>query len=554
MARMKNVWHKIIVFSILTLLLIGIFFFTGSGDIAFAVGGDTSCSDTFYFRSPQSCTSLCVSNGYAYGSSTTCDAEPACHCSGVASTGTGGGAGSGGSGASSSSGSGTGGSASISGGETCSGAFLTAPAAECGTACRGKGFSQTKYIADPSGVMKCCCYGTKLPKEKTKGTGTFGPDEANPFGEVYDVPMLVGKALRLFMGILGVIALVIFIYGGFLWMISLGDETRVKKGRETMIWAGMGLIAIVGSYVVIQFILETVLKPPQPITSAASPPGAVGSISSSSAGGGAGGGTGSGASTGTGGVSSGGSGGSGSTGGSSGSASGSSGSAGSGATGTSGTGSGASTGTSGGGSGSSGGSQQPGSTALPDFYVTPPAQPTISVYAANNIDALTVRYETTLDKTTGMVTTSGGYHQPLGAMSFGKDGAVPYVEEFHIYESGENKLVFFSKNSDGTEMATKVGDDGSFSIEALSYTAAEPSQMVKWNIDGGAAHAFNSQGFKFASGGSVKINGFLASGQFNTPDGGSISLDRPEGVVINSVDIKTGEDRGGSIAGGYDYP
>lgn len=90
--------------------------------------------------------------------------------------------------------------------------------------------------------------------------GTF--EGINPL-ETSNMPKLVGKALRALFGIIGTIALAIFIYGGALWMLSLGDEQRVTRARETMIWAGLGLLAVFGSYVVVQFVLNTLLKPPE---------------------------------------------------------------------------------------------------------------------------------------------------------------------------------------------------------------------------------------------------------------------------------------------------
>jgi hypothetical protein len=60
-------------------------------------------------------------------------------------------------------------------------------------------------------------------------------------------------------GIIGTIALVIFIYGGFMWMTAFGEESKVKKGWDTMIWAGMGLAVIFGSYVAVDFILKAIL-------------------------------------------------------------------------------------------------------------------------------------------------------------------------------------------------------------------------------------------------------------------------------------------------------
>ncbi|MBI4253164.1 hypothetical protein HY623_03250 [Candidatus Uhrbacteria bacterium] len=201
-----------------------------------------------------------MSEGYAYGSATTCDNETACLCSG---TGTGGG-GAGGSGASAGSGSGSGGSTGAAK-SACPGAFLSPPSdpVACGVACGKADFRQSKFDSDgfSNGAAKCCCYerrGASTPNDE-KNKAAFGPEVASPFGPKFNVPELIGDTLRRFLEIIGIIALVIFIYGGFLWMISLGDETRVKRGRETMIWAGMGLIAILGSYIVIKFILDAVL-------------------------------------------------------------------------------------------------------------------------------------------------------------------------------------------------------------------------------------------------------------------------------------------------------
>lgn len=254
--------------------------------------------------SPEKCTTYCGVrgsnlspnfNGAGYSIDGSNDTRSMCCCknTGTAPGGTGSGPGSG-SGSSGTGGTGGAGGGSGSGGAgssarvrtrastgagkpACNGGLLSGPqdAPACGAACGRPGQPDTagrrsacgadgcaEALFEPDGFSngsaKCCCYAPRGPGSAA-GEGTFGPNVANPFGAVFDVPMLVGKTLRWFMGILGVIALVIFIYGGFLWMISLGDETRVKKGRETMIWAGMGLIAIVGSYVVIQFILETVL-------------------------------------------------------------------------------------------------------------------------------------------------------------------------------------------------------------------------------------------------------------------------------------------------------
>ncbi|MEK7122336.1 MAG: hypothetical protein AAB855_00610, partial [Patescibacteria group bacterium] len=59
--------------------------------------------------------------------------------------------------------------------------------------------------------------------------------------------------------VIGVVALVMFIYGGVLWMTAFREEQRIKKGWDTMIWAALGLITIFGSYIAVDFVLKAIL-------------------------------------------------------------------------------------------------------------------------------------------------------------------------------------------------------------------------------------------------------------------------------------------------------
>ena len=54
----------------------------------------------------------------------------------------------------------------------------------------------------------------------------------------------VGGIILNLMGIIGSIALLIFLYGGIIWMTSEGNDQKVKKAEKTMIWAAIGLVAL----------------------------------------------------------------------------------------------------------------------------------------------------------------------------------------------------------------------------------------------------------------------------------------------------------------------
>ncbi len=73
---------------------------------------------------------------------------------------------------------------------------------------------------------------------------------SNPLG-TSDINVIIGNIIRILLGFSGSIAFLMFIWGGFLWLTSGGDSKRVQKGRDTFIWASLGLVVIFTSYVIL---------------------------------------------------------------------------------------------------------------------------------------------------------------------------------------------------------------------------------------------------------------------------------------------------------------
>ena len=63
---------------------------------------------------------------------------------------------------------------------------------------------------------------------------------------------------RYLFSIIGALALVMFIYGGFLMIISRGNSEQVKKGTGAMVAAVTGLIIAFGGYVLIKFLGDAI--------------------------------------------------------------------------------------------------------------------------------------------------------------------------------------------------------------------------------------------------------------------------------------------------------
>lgn len=90
--------------------------------------------------------------------------------------------------------------------------------------------------------------------------GYSGPLPACAFsGTCNDVNDLLQFGInvgRWIFGLLGSFALVMFVYGGFVWVLSGGNPERVKKGRNIVVAAVVGLVIAFGAYILIGFLLD----------------------------------------------------------------------------------------------------------------------------------------------------------------------------------------------------------------------------------------------------------------------------------------------------------
>lgn len=121
--------------------------------------------------------------------------------------------------------------------------FAANTQAECNTVCAAAGVT-CNFIPNPPGSTSQPGDGTTLP---------------NPIGES-DPRKIIGNIIKVILGIVGSITLAIFIYGGLLWMTSSGNTERIKKGRDTLVWATIGLMVIFGSYTVVNFVIQSITK------------------------------------------------------------------------------------------------------------------------------------------------------------------------------------------------------------------------------------------------------------------------------------------------------
>jgi len=70
-----------------------------------------------------------------------------------------------------------------------------------------------------------------------------------------DIPTIIGRVIKVALGLSGTMALLMFIYGGFTWMTSGGSKDRIDKGRKTLLWAVIGLAVIFFAYVAVELVI-----------------------------------------------------------------------------------------------------------------------------------------------------------------------------------------------------------------------------------------------------------------------------------------------------------
>lgn len=64
------------------------------------------------------------------------------------------------------------------------------------------------------------------------------------------------KIINVFLGLLGIIAVSLIIYGGFIWMTSGGNEEKVTQARRILRNATIGLAIILASWGIVSLIFR----------------------------------------------------------------------------------------------------------------------------------------------------------------------------------------------------------------------------------------------------------------------------------------------------------
>lgn len=82
-------------------------------------------------------------------------------------------------------------------------------------------------------------------------------------GKETSLPQLIGNIIDYVLGFVGVIFLIMILYGGFLWMTAGGSvsgkentRSKVQKAKDTIVNGIIGLIIVLASYVIVNYVIE----------------------------------------------------------------------------------------------------------------------------------------------------------------------------------------------------------------------------------------------------------------------------------------------------------
>ncbi len=71
-----------------------------------------------------------------------------------------------------------------------------------------------------------------------------------------DIRIYIGRVVKAFLALLGIIAVALIIYAGFLWMTSAGNPEKIDRAKKIIIDAVIGLLIILSAYAIVAFILH----------------------------------------------------------------------------------------------------------------------------------------------------------------------------------------------------------------------------------------------------------------------------------------------------------
>ncbi|MFZ4648538.1 MAG: pilin [Patescibacteria group bacterium] len=89
----------------------------------------------------------------------------------------------------------------------------------------------------------------------TIDAGTYGAATTSLNLGSSSVDKVATNLINTVLGFLGLLAVIIFLVGGFKWMTAMGNEENIKKAKELMVAGVVGLAIILSAWGITKFVI-----------------------------------------------------------------------------------------------------------------------------------------------------------------------------------------------------------------------------------------------------------------------------------------------------------
>lgn len=86
----------------------------------------------------------------------------------------------------------------------------------------------------------------------------FALDPLHPLGKT-TLSVIAGRLIGALLSFTGTLALVVFIWSGFAWMMAGGAPEKIKSAKQNMVYATIGLIVCFSSFTVLNYFFNNIL-------------------------------------------------------------------------------------------------------------------------------------------------------------------------------------------------------------------------------------------------------------------------------------------------------
>jgi len=122
-------------------------------------------------------------------------------------------------------------------------------------------FHKMKTIAVSAAMLGTMIVPMMAAAQPAEPIGQLGLEFQSNIGiGTADIRDTIASIINVAMGLLGTIAVVIILFGGFKWMTSSGEKEKVEEARKLIIAGVVGLVIILSAYAIAQFVISSLLK------------------------------------------------------------------------------------------------------------------------------------------------------------------------------------------------------------------------------------------------------------------------------------------------------